>query len=314
MAFLNRNIFATLASFWRGIKMSISKTGVAKFVPGISAIGGILAYFQVLLPYSISVYMTWAFFGVFCVSIFYLYRASLYRLYSASSMFLMRMHPWMGFVTLVIVIVMLVRLPHDRVIPVDMEMGSLFDSVRQEDASGGYLTVWGKDKGDGSWEKRDDGIAFTFALDPSRSALASGLHSNSVGGYLLSYDAPIDRRQVRNLFFSIKVANSDAPCEADVGIRIVLDDPHAGRRDREIVTHEIASTREQYGNRSPIGSSWSSIAADIGDFKKVRFVPPIPGDLNLFWVNKVVFFVTPAMATKCPSAKLLFREVGFSLK
>ncbi len=208
--------------------------------------------------------------------------------------------PWLVLLTLILCVTILYFvLPGRRVaqIKFDNGTGAVFNSwdgvpdhkKRIQAAGAGGTLAWGIE-GDGStgW--------FSYKTDKALPA-AEGISS---GAYLTFYGRPCDRLQYRTLRFRCRA--TAAPGAADVGVRIAVDNPRE-KRDRELITYEVASLRRY----APVDGSWRTYEIPIGDFRQVRYQPPFPANL----INKIVFFVNAEISDACPDATLWFADIAF---
>lgn len=281
-----------------------------------SALFGVLGFFQVWIPWPWSACVAWLGGVIFFSCLLSLAYPYLYR-------YLSHIHPWMALATMVIVVFVYANTNY-RIRMIDLDSGGLYPDYEEEPNQPVYIAVWGSEEWNKHWftdENRNEEpsvIGFNYKLNKSRSLPLDAQEKYSAGGFLLHYKDPVDRRDIKKFIFDIKISdnsNGIALCsKIDVGVRLALDDPQAHYKESERTAYEIKSLRKQYGDRILIDSSWNSIEMDIGDFRGSKSMPLVSKDISSYTVNKIVFFITPAMAKECPQAKLLFRNIGYKLK
>jgi hypothetical protein len=202
---------------------------------------------------------------------------------------------------------------------IEDEGGNLFNSAKDDLIHPAYIHIIGDPKHELSWGKSSEGIYFNFEINSKLMPADDIANTASSGGYLRFYNTAIDLRFLKKLVFSMKVdkfdkSSSAITCNPDVGLRVVLDDPEKPEGpDRQMIVREIKSVRQQYGIPDSAVKPWN-IEADIRDFQRVPSNYDIPEKLNSYSVNKVVFFITPAMLKSCSKARYIFRDIGFMLK
>lgn len=215
------------------------------------------------------------------------------------------LNPWMIICTLTMTVAILSFVwPRHRARPIlfDKVRGAVFNSWNHREQSK-YIEAYGDRKNSQDWVVEDGGYtgSFTYEVNPDLQP-SDGASS---GGYITFYGEPCDRLSYRYISFRCK-AISEKGSNADVGVRIVVDNPKAAG-DRELATYEIKSLAST-GN---IGSNWKEYKLSLSDFERSRYEPPFPDGLDANTINKIVFFIDKEIATKCPKATLWFSNISF---
>ena len=156
------------------------------------------------------------------------------------------------------------------------------------------------------WSERRQGYSFYY----ERPAEFNNEISNSWGGYVTFYSAPIDTTRYGFLFFEARAPGvGPAP---DIRIRVAYDgfEPSTGRHT-ELVTYELKTSFEDHTDvAEPLGEKWSWLRVDLRALEPTRSAPNAPDHL----VNKVVFFVDEALATSAEGEfwvnDIVFRSNG----
>jgi hypothetical protein len=156
------------------------------------------------------------------------------------------------------------------------------------------------------WGKMTDKKAGFFSYEANASIKPVGLESS--GGYISFYSQPFDRMWYRAVTFRLRATTLNS-ARADVGIRLVVDDPSAAG-DRELAIYELSSLRGT--NDAGLGSDWTLFEIPIEKFERTAGGKgQFPDGLDANKINKIVFFVDPKKVRDCPKATLFFSDIVF---
>jgi hypothetical protein len=164
-----------------------------------------------------------------------------------------------------------------------------------------HIVAWGTEKGFLDWPITDGGLTacFHYQSDPN----VPDTKEASSGGYLTFYDAPCDRLRYRMLHLQCRA--TDVEGQADMGIRLVVDDPRLAG-NRELVVYELPSLR----SFATIDGTWRNIRIPISEFQQRHYRPPLPSGLDANTINKIVFFVDNPIVGVCRQGTLWISEIA----
>jgi hypothetical protein len=120
-----------------------------------------------------------------------------------------------------------------------------------------FIDVWGSEKGNMDWVVSDNGRIGAFHFSVNESIPTD--RSASAGGYIIFYDDPRDRLRTQAIRFRCKTNDANDP--ADIGIRLVVDNPRS-EGDRELATYQFSSV----ASLQPITSEWQTFQIDVAKF------------------------------------------------
>jgi len=186
----------------------------------------------------------------------------------------------------------------------DRAKGAVYNSWGDEKAQHTrHIVAWGTAKGLLDWPISDEGLTacFHYRSDPNTPATKDA----SSGGYLTFYDTPCDRLRYRTLRLQCRA--TDVEGQADLGVRLVIDDPHLAG-NRELVVYELPSLK----SFAVIDSTWRSIRIPISEFQQRHYRPPLPSGLDANTINKIVFFIDNRMVGECCRGTMWISEITFS--
>jgi hypothetical protein len=205
-------------------------------------------------------------------------------------------NPWLVFVVLIqtaVILILVWPVSHTSSLIFDDGTSAVYNSYLHERKHSRFLQAVGADKSM-AWNISDKGRTGYFSYHTNANESPDAISSS--GGYISFYRNPCDRLTYRSIRFRCKAEK--AVGIADMGVRLVVDDPKGAAGSRELIVYKIDSLTK-YGKLS---EKWATFDIPIGDFTQEEYRPPFPRGLDENTINKVVFFITHEMAAKCPSA------------
>jgi hypothetical protein len=150
----------------------------------------------------------------------------------------------------------------------------------------------------------DGSIAFTFAARPTGPLVPT----ENGGVFVTFYGDPIEVDRFAFLEFAVLFETEDTlPQEADLLVRLTLDDTEAAPSEREIVVRQ-SRTLQELGIF--VRDRWQVVQLDLLEFNQFYF-PQSPEGANVAEVNKIAFVIDGGIAGRLEGGSVRISDIAF---